>query len=131
LSEFAETNDFTVHINEPTRITATTSTVLDQFITNFPTLMKNVQILPPLSNCDHCLIAAECTFKIKKPKPYIRVMWNFKNSDFSIYRDRLSQFNWNQCFQSDDIDTICDNVTSSIVNIAKLTIQNKKFSKTS
>ncbi len=125
LTEFAETNNFTIHINEPTRITSTSSTVLDQFITNFPVFVKNVQILPPLSNCDHCLITAECLFRIKKPKPYTRVMWNFKMGDFELYRLRLSQCNWDECFQNDDIDIITDEVTNNILRIAKSVIPNR------
>ena len=68
LKEFVETNNYTFHINEPTRITANSSTILDQFITNFPTFVQNVQVLPPLSNSDHCLITIDCLFKIKKIK---------------------------------------------------------------
>ena len=125
LTEFTEANGFTIHVTEPTRITNTSSTVLDQFISNFPVFLKNVQILPPISNCDHCVITAECLFRVKKPKAYKRCMWNFKAADFDLYRLRLSQCNWDEYFNNDDINVVCDAVTSKILAIAKDTIPNK------
>ena len=125
LKEFATENNLTLHINEPTRITTTSSTILDQFISNFPTYVRNPQILPPLSSCDHCLVTINCLFKIKQPKPYRRIMWNFKNADFALYRLRLSEFNWDKCFELNNIDDTSDAITENIFRIAKLCIPNR------
>ena len=63
LSEFADNNFFTIHVNEPTRITENSSTILDQILTNFPTLVKEVNVDAPLATSDHCLISIACLFK--------------------------------------------------------------------
>jgi hypothetical protein len=125
LKDFSDANNFVIHIKEPTRITNTATTILDQFITNFPQLISNVEVLPPMSNCDHCLIAIKCSFKIKQMKPYKRTMWNFKEANFDLYRDKLAECDWNICFESDDVDNVCDSITESILKIAKATIPNK------
>jgi len=125
LKDFTLANDFTIHINEPTRITDTTATVLDQFLTNFPSFVKQVEVLPPIANCDHSLITMHCSFKVTDPKPFKRTMWNFKEANFETYREKISEYNWDRCFDSNDIDVICDEITQSILEIAKSTIPNK------
>ena len=52
-------------------------------------------------------------------------MWNFSNADFALYRQKLTEFNWDTCFQQDDIDATSDAITENILRIAKLTIPNK------
>ena len=123
--EFIDSNDFEFHIREPTRITEKTSSVLDQCFSNFTIYQKDVEILPPLPHCDHCIISAKFSFKIKKPRPYKRLMWNFSKANFDIYRQQLKEVKWDECFDCDDIDKICDNITSEILEVAKLTIPNK------
>ncbi len=46
-------------------------------------------------------------------------------ADFALYRRRLSQYNWDECFQNDDIDIITDEVTNNILRIAKSVIPNR------
>ena len=77
LYRFSDVNFLTQHIQEPFRITKTTESTLDQIITNFPSLVKQVSIEPPIGISDHCLISAKCLFKTKKKRPYVRRMWNF------------------------------------------------------
>ncbi len=77
LSEFVFTNNFTLHIKEPTRITDKCATILDQFVTNIPDQVRHAGVLTPLPDCDHCLIELSLKLKIPKLKPYTRVMWNF------------------------------------------------------
>ena len=128
LLEFVEGNNLTYHITTPTRITSTSATILDQFITNFPIFKKDIDIFPPLPNCDHSIISANCFFKFQNPKPYKRIMWNFKEADFDAYRRKLNEYDWNSCFESNNIDVICDKLTDNIIAAAKQTIPNKLVS---
>ena len=125
LLEFCDNNALTIHVNEPTRITDTTSTILDQFLSNFPSHLKNVEILPPLPHCDHCVIAINCTFKVVKPKPYKRLMWNFKQADFALYRTKIEESNWDKCFERGNVDNVCDAICENILSIAKTVIPNR------
>ena len=59
-------------VREPTRITETTSTVLDQVITNAPNFVSNISVSPPVSTNDHCTVSAQINFKLCREKPYVR-----------------------------------------------------------
>ena len=43
-------------------------------------------------------------------------MWNFKEANFSVYRDKLNEYNWENCFENDDIDVISDRINQNIKN---------------
>ena len=127
LDIFTTSNSFTMYIKEPTRITPTTATILDQFISNVPSLLKNVEVLDPISTCDHCPIRASILmkYKITKPKSYTRHIWLYDSTDFEGFRQRLRDTDWDQCFLYNDIDSICDSWTSTFYNIARECIPNK------
>ena len=123
---FAEVNSFTVHIKEPTRVTDHSQTILDQFISNIPHMVKSVRISPPVSTNDHCSISLELNFRTPKVKAYKRVMWDFKNANFDLYRETIAHTNWQEFFtQGNDIDTVVEMWTSKLLTIAKETIPNK------
>ena len=52
-------NNLSIHINEPTRITPTLSTCLDQFISNFNENVQQTYVLDPIGSFDHCTIGIE------------------------------------------------------------------------
>ena len=85
LDLFVVSNNFTMHVDKPTRITLTTGTILDQLISNVPSLICNVEVLDPISTCDHCPIKA--SFKMKNKyndvQAYKRHIWQYEkaNSD--------------------------------------------------
>ena len=70
LNDFANVNFMTQHVTEPTRITETSSTILDQILSNFPSLVKQIYVEPPLASSDHCLITVKCISKLKKKHAY-------------------------------------------------------------
>ena len=45
LETFANVNAFTLHVNEPTRITERSSSILDQFITNIPEYVQTRRLI--------------------------------------------------------------------------------------
>ena len=85
LDEFIESNSLFSFISEPTRITDTSATRVDQIITNLPDMIKSTKIEPPISSNDHCNISATLSFKKKKQLAYKRVMWDYKNADFDLF----------------------------------------------
>ena len=56
---FASANFFTLHVSQPTRITKTSSSCLDQILSNIPDKISNIDISAPVSTND------QCTVKIK------------------------------------------------------------------
>ena len=112
-------------VNEPTRITATTETCLDQILVNMPNFVKTVHVTPPISTNDHCTVAVELSFKLPKEKPYYRLVWQYNNGDLEGFKNSLSHSNWEDCFQHNDVDHACSTWSEMFLNIARTHIPNK------
>ena len=84
LIQFALQNHMLLHIDEPTRITDHSATILDQFISNMTDNITNTEVLPPVSTSevtsDHCTIALSLKFKISKHHCYDRHIWDYKHT---------------------------------------------------
>ena len=99
-------------IHEPTRITNSTATVLDQIITNTPNFVKSVCVTAPVSTNDHCTIGACLDLKVKKEPAYERLVWNYKDANFDELRNGISSANFDECFTTGDIDEACKKWTN-------------------
>ena len=125
LKNIAYINDMTLLVEEPTRVTPNSATILDQFVTNIPHCTKAIKVLPPVSGNDHCTIVMEFLFRVSKGEVYKRLMWNYKESDFELYRNTLAQTNFDECFTYDSIDEICESCTKLVLEVAKETLKHK------
>ena len=126
LKAFAHSNRLTIYINQPTRITERSSSVLDQCLTNCPALIKNTGVLPPLANNDQCTIFLNLKLKYSIGKSYRRQIWKFSDADIEGYKGFLSSYNWDSCFSPDKtVDQSCDLITQIIFSAAKKYIPNK------
>ena len=124
---FTEANDFTAHVKEATRITEHSKTILDQFISNIPHMVKSVRVLPPVSTNDHCTITMKLNLRTPKCLSYRRTMWDFKHANFDHFRDAIANSNWQECFTNvEDIDIATDLWTTKLLLIAKEIIPNKE-----
>ena len=116
----------TLHVDEPTRITDHSKTCLDQIISNVPNFLHDIRILPPISNCDHCVVGANLLFRRKKEPAYERHVWEYDKADFNTFRNYLNGVNWDSCF-SDDIDSCCNHWSDLFLKAAEHCIPNKKI----
>ncbi len=76
LLRFCNDHNFQHLINEPTRLTATSQTILDQILTNAPNFVSDTAVLAPVSTNDHCTISATINFKTR-PINLIIVIYGF------------------------------------------------------
>ena len=120
LKYFCNSNNMHLHINEPTRITNRSATVLDQFLSNCPELVTETKVLPPLSNCDHCVITTTLKFSnsFERKATYHRQIWLYSKADFSKFRNELSLADWESCFETDDPSISATKWTELFLNIA-------------
>ena len=125
LQQYADQNHLHIHVDEPTRITPTTATILDQFLSNMPHILHDVSVHPPVSHNDHCTISTKLKFRTIKQHAYKRTVWQYKNADFAAFRDALNSANWEICFKSNDVDVVCQTWTDQFLSIAKRFIPNK------
>ena len=89
LDQFCVINDLVLLVEESTRITPNSATILDQFITNMAQSVKCVKVLPPVSQNDHCTIIMECLFRVTSGHAFERIMWNYDKSNLNTYCDNL------------------------------------------
>jgi hypothetical protein len=123
---FANANALVALISEPTRITDTSSTMLDQILTNMPSIVDKVIVEPPVSSNDHCNIGATIKFSKQKQTCYKRLMWDFKNANFNVFRDELSMLDLESFIMPEqDINVATELWTDTFLDIAKRTIPNK------
>ena len=125
LNDFAISNFLTLHVDQPTRITETTSSILDQLVSNIPHLIKDVTVHPPLCTNDHCTISANINFKLCKQESYERNIWNYNTADYIGFNEAIRNYDWSVCFDTDDINQCLTKWTTSFLNLARSLIPNK------
>jgi hypothetical protein len=125
LLSFIEANNLTKHINESTRITETSHSELDQIISNCGHMVYDIAVTPPVSYNDHHTVSGKIRFKVNHPRTYQRLMWQYGAADFDLFRYKLTDVDWRECFISDDIDVITQTWTNTLINIARECIPNK------
>ena len=123
LNKFANINHLRIHSHDPTRYETGSSRILDQFLSN--NFVREVNILPPVLNFDHCTISIHLKLKMKKVAAYKRLMWDYKNANFDQFRDALSKADFDFCDDITDINVACENWTKLFISVAKLYIPNK------
>ena len=64
--------NFNFRTTEPTKITDTTRTCLDQILTNFRNFVCDSFVEPPVSTNDHSTVGIKLNFRIPKEYPYLR-----------------------------------------------------------
>ena len=125
LANLCNVYNLSSHITEPTRITATSATILDQVLSNIPNFVTHTSILPPIATSDHCVISATVNFNTVTEKSYQRHIWEYNKTDFKQFRKTLSETNFEDCFNSVDVDSVCQSWTEMFLSVAKSTIPNK------
>ena len=87
--------------------------------------VKNVSIIDRVGNSDHCTISMELSFGIIRKKTYARLIWQYNRCDFNQFRTKLWNYDWDSCFDFDNIDEIANAWTNSFLYIARECIPNK------
>ena len=125
LIAFAASNNLIIHVDEPTRITPTSATILDQFLSNIPQCVDNINILSPLSTSDHCQISAQLNFQHSPSTCFKREIWKYNEADFDGFRAELTNYDWNTCFEADDVNEAANSWTQAFMSIARQFIPHK------
>ena len=125
LSTFCQSFNLSIHIQEPTRITSSSATILDQILTNIPSFVNSPSVLPPITTSDHCVIGTKLNFKIFKENCYNRHIWEFNKTNFNDFRLKLSETNFDHCFEDNDVDVATQFWSETFLNTARETVPNK------
>ena len=68
----------------------------------------------------------KCLFRVPSLCASKRTMWNYEGSNFDLFRNQLELTNFNECFDYDSIDDVCESVNEKLLKVAKETLVNKK-----
>ena len=126
LQNFSISNNLTMHIDEPTRVTENSTSILDQCLSNFKESVSKIEVFPPLSTNDHCTISVHIKFRNFKSESYRRLVWNFSSINETNFRSQLCNYDWDNSFAKSDIDDIAGEFTNNILETAKSHIDHKE-----
>lgn len=79
-------------IEDPTRVTPTSASLLDLIITDSPGYIMDSGVLPPMWTMDHCPIYCKVKFTKHRGKPVTRKV--YKSADYISLRQCLSYAPW-------------------------------------
>ena len=122
IHEFVKSCNLSKLITEPTRIPS--NTIIDLILTNAPLMIINHGVLDPLCS-DHKPIYACLNYTLHSSPVYKRLLWDFKNSNFDIFRFKLEEVNWENLMTGCSLDECVSLFTNTFIDIAKTYLTNK------
>jgi len=99
--QMLECNNLFQLVDEPTRITKDTSSILDFNITDSPSYFLSTGTSSPPYNCDHNFIFAKMNFSLPKRHAFKRLIWNFHDVDSAKLNEDLIRTNWHDLALND------------------------------
>ena len=92
---FCQTVSLKYHINEATRITLTSATILDQVLTSDNIEPNNIVVYPPLGRSDHYQLSINIhLIKVHRSSAYKRLIWQYDKADWDGLNHALSNNDW-------------------------------------
>ena len=125
LLNFVNSNNMSALINEPTRITPTSATVLDQFLVSDQLTITDISVGAPLETSDHCEITGQLKFSKNKNKVFSRSVWDYNKADWESLNTSLSNHNWDDSFTAGDVSSCGLLWTETSLSYARRFIPNK------
>ena len=120
---------FSLHqlITEPTYVTEHSSSLLDLILVSNPLSVLFTDVgAPLLEQVRYHLPVIGLLHHSSKPlTSYKRKIFLYDKGDFDSYRQQLTDVDWETLFGHNDVDTIVDIITNTILNIADNTIPNR------
>ena len=114
-------------ITEPTRITPTSSTLIDPILTNNPGIIRDSYVLCNFCS-DHCPSVVELNFFIPKEKSYIKEIWDFDNANYDAINHHLQGIEWdNRLSDLNDLNLVNDIINGEINTAMNSYIPKKKI----
>ena len=83
-------------VSEPTRVTGSSSTLIDLIFVTPTVIVKHCSTLPPLASADHYGLQLIMSTKaqVKRSKPVTRRIWRYALADFDRAAELLDTIEW-------------------------------------
>ena len=97
--------NYSVVNDQPTRVTATSSTLIGHIISSKPEMVKETKCLE-LGISDYMLVYASLTIKVKRPPPKIINARTYSKFNTNNFRKDIEEAPWSVCSIFDDPDDV-------------------------
>ena len=123
--DLINTNNLFQLIDEPTHITATTTSTLDLIITDSPGYITLSGTDKPIGDPYHCLIF--CHVNIPKPQKhtYSRMIWKYHLGNYENLNNQLNTAPWSTMDIFEDIDDAANYFKTIFLQLCKDNIPTK------
>ena len=124
---------FTQLINDFTHYTENSQTLIDLMIVSKRENVLTSGVLDPFfpdSIRYHCPILLLLNFRKHNFQSFKRQIWRFKDGNYNLYRNLLASVSWNIVIDDqfdNDVDSITDEFSNKILEIAKKCIPNRQI----
>ena len=115
-------------IDEPTHFTEHSSSIIDLILVTKPENVIYSGVSSPFINDlirYHCPIVVVLKHRKIKQTSFKRHIWLYDKGDYSKFRNKLSQINWDEMLASQNIDQCACEFAKEIIKAAKESIPNK------
>ena len=113
-------------VSEPTRVTDTSSTLIDLIFVSSPTNVLTCSTIPPLANSDHnglqLIVKLNSDKRLGKCAP--RKVWNYSLADFDLINGQLENINWDALL-SVNVDELWSSWKICFMHIMQMCIPSK------
>ena len=122
-----ENNFLYQHISQTTRITDTTSSILDLLFTSDPSIVSNVNIIPGISDHEAIVFIINCTLKGKGCKP--RMTYSYSKADFNKFRNDLENAPLTESLVKEDLESSWQSWKNIILNVVDKNVPHRKVTR--
>lgn len=102
--DYMDGYDLVQMVESPTRITASTKTLIDFLCTSDKNLVLSCSVLDSLGISDHCAVSAVLNIAKKNVKPKFITSRNFKYFNYESFNNDLKLINWNHIYEIENVD---------------------------
>lgn len=111
-------------VDKPTRITSTSSSLLDPLIVNNVNLISEWDLLDPILS-DHCAVIATLNWKVKSDQSYQKCVWQYDRANYEGIRAYLQAVDWENIIENEqNLNNIGVNLVNTINEATQLYVPN-------
>jgi hypothetical protein len=109
-------------VDTPTRITDVSRSMIDLIFITDPLQCSSKGVIEPFCS-DHHAVYFTTSFMKLKGQCYQRRVWDYENANYDLYRDILSECNWD--LDNKNVDDQVNKITDNIIKAGENSIPNK------
>ena len=112
-------------ILEPTRITSSSSTLIDPILVNNYDIVRGSYVMSNFCS-DHSPSVLEVNFTVTRGKSYCKTIWDYDNADYTAINQHLQDTDWDFKFgETNNVNAINEILNSELNSVMNMFIPKK------